>query len=76
MYHKDRNDDVKENQTLNHKNPSKEKAKVNKKEKQFKHGSKFLQNSTVVKFVVPFRSVIEPNRLSKSFSPILDLLSD
>ena len=45
MNHKDRPDKIKEMHNLDHKNDSKEKAKCNKKEKKFKHGSKFCKSS-------------------------------
>ena len=51
MNHKDRPNGIKEMHLLDHNNKSKEKAKCNKKEKQFKHGSKFCKSSTDVKFV-------------------------
>ena len=49
MNHKDGPSKIKEMHTLDHKNDSKEKAKCNKKEKKFKHGSKFCKNSTAIK---------------------------
>ena len=48
MNHKDRPSVIREMHTLDHKNDSKEKARCNKKEKQFKHGSKFYKSSAVM----------------------------
>lgn len=50
MNRKERPAMIQEIHKLDWRNDSKEKARCNKKEKQFKHGSKFCKSSAVMKF--------------------------